>query len=332
MFRALRVGVLAGLLAGSMIPAFADGTFELGNDLSQAACCGCESCSQCDCDCCPSNWYASFGGVVLHRSRPDAGAIVTRNPNTAIVISNAADFDFGWDAGFDVTVGYHLPSCNSLEVRFFDVDGADATSQYTTPGAFIGAGFIGPGGTAIASRYLTKLHSTEINFLHPTTERLTLLAGFRWVELRDDLYTNIGAVAASRYEYNNHLYGAQIGANLALTDSCNPWQINVVGKAGIFGIVADGGIDEFLGANYIGGFRSSGTDTAFVGEIGISLAYQLTSHIALRGGYQLLWLDGVALASDNASMSLLNPSLLANRFNDGHLFYHGATFGIDFTW
>ena len=71
---------------------------------------------------------------------------------------------------------------------------------------------------------------------------------------------------------------------------------------------------------------------AFVSELNFSAAYWLTSHMAIRGGYQLLWLDNLALAADAAARSITNPVLLNNVENDGHLFYNGATAGIDFVW
>ena len=57
---------------------------------------------------------------------------------------------------------------------------------------------------------------------------------------------------------------------------------------------------------------------------------QLTDHLALRGGYRLLWLDGVALASDQLAVSdFANGS----GFNDsGNVFYHGAFAGFELAY
>ena len=289
--------------------------------------------SGCDIDmcCCPPDWYVSAGVVILTRSTPAPGTIVAANPG-GTEFSGGDDFDFGWDVGVDVSFAHRLSSCDILEVRYLGID-SDAALQFVTPGSFIGAGFTGPAGTTFVGDYLTQLDSTEINWRREWSDRLTVLAGFRWVELKDDLfYTLNTTVAAARYEYNNHLYGGQIGGDWALTCPCNPLQLHVVGKAGYFGNFADGGIDEFQGTNFIGGFRTSDTVSSFVGELGFSAAYQLTSCLAVRAGYELLWIDNVALASDNASFSLLNPSLLRTGFQTGDLFYHGATAGIEVMW
>ena len=62
------------------------------------------------------------------------------------------------------------------------------------------------------------LDSTEINLRRPVNDRLSLLGGFRWVELKDEMFYKLnGNVATGDYEYNNRLYGGQLGASLTLT-------------------------------------------------------------------------------------------------------------------
>ncbi|HZZ29301.1 MAG TPA: BBP7 family outer membrane beta-barrel protein [Pirellulales bacterium] len=203
-----------------------------------------------------------------------------------------------------------------------------------TPGAFIGAGFTGPANTLFDGHALTKLDSSEINWRHQEWDQLALLVGFRWVELKDNVtYRLNSTVAEGNYDYNNHLYGGQIGADWAPFDHCNPLQIHIVGKVGVFGNADDGGITEFgpVGTR-IGSFTGRDSTTPFVGELDFSATYTLTNHIAIRGGYQLLWLTDLALAADAANRSLLNPSLLRNVSDDGRLFYQGATVGLDFAW
>jgi len=80
--------------------------------------------------------------------------------------------------------------------------------------------------------------------------------------------------------------------------------------------------------------RSTGTSArsvAFCGEIGITAAYNLTDRLALRGGYQLLWLDGVALASQQP---ILNPPPLLSAATSvgtsGDVFYNGAFIGLEY--
>jgi hypothetical protein len=298
----------------------------------QDSCGCCDACSDCMC-CCPPLWYVSAGAVILHRDRPAPGIIVGNNPFTGVAFSRGSDFNFDWAGGPDITIARRIGCDDYLEVRYFN-SYETADIQFRTPGGFIGAGFTGPANTLFVGHALTKLDSSEINWRHQEWDRLALLVGFRWVELKDDaLYTINRTVAAGDYNFNNHLYGGQIGADWAVTNRCNPLQIDVVGKAGVYGNANDGGITEFqpVGTR-VGSFIGRGSSTAFVGELDFTASYSLTDHIAVRGGYQLLWLSELALATDAASRSLLNPSLLRTVSDDGHLFYQGATVGLDFVW
>lgn len=281
------------------------------------------------CGCGPT-WYASAGAVFLKRSRPNEGVVVAGNPSGA-PFSRASDFGFDWEAGVDVALARRFAGGTIVEARYFGVD-STAYSTFVAPGTFIGAGFTGPGGTNFNGKYLTMLDSTEINLRRSVNDRLSLLGGFRWVELKDEMFYKLaGNVATGDYEYNNHLYGGQLGASLNLGQPARRLLANVETKAGVYGNVADGGIYEFQGNNFIGSFAGSDTKAAFVGEIDLTLGYRLTQNITVRGGYQLLWIDNVALAGDAGSRSLLNPSLLRGvEFNS--LFYQGAMTGIDFVW
>ena len=99
-----------------------------------------------------------------------------------------------------------------------------------------------------------------------------------------------------------------------------------MGKAGVYGNADNGGITEFGPVGRpIGSFIGQGSSTAFVGELDFMAAYTLTSHIAVRGGYQLLWLSDLALATDAASRSLTNPGLLTTVSDSDHLFYQRQT-------
>ena len=78
------------------------------------------------------------------------------------------------------------------------------------------------------------------------------------------------------------------------------------------------------------GTTTSG-DVGFVGEIDLFGTYPICNHVALQGGYQLLWIDGIALATDQAVNATATGSGTGIDTN-GSLFYHGATMALVFTW
>jgi hypothetical protein len=311
-------------------PYYAAGSDELASDETTAGT-PCEKLLDCMGCCCPT-WYVSAGAIVLHRNRPDPGTIVAANP-AGTRFASPSDFNFGWNWGPDITVARRMATGNIWEGRFFSSVGSSATNSFVAPGNFIGVGFTGPGGTVFNGNYFTRLYSTELNWKRPIGDQLKFIAGFREIELRDQMsYTLNNNVATGQYNYNNHLWGGQLGADWALLNTSRRLQVNVAGKAGLYGNLSDGGIYEFSGNNAIGSFTGRKWANAFVGDLGISGAYFLTQHVALRGGYQLLWISDVALAGDAASRSLTNPSLLRTVDHSGQLFYQGATMAVDVIW
>lgn len=294
-----------------------------------------DSCCGIDCGagvCCPK-WFFTIGTIALDREDPTPGSIVASNPGAATRFLGAEDFDFDFEVGYELGLARRFDNGCILEGRYFAVDHT-ASVLTVTPGNFIGAGFTGPGGTTFRGRYLTMLDSTEINIRRQHSDRLTLLGGFRMIELRDQARFIINNnVARGHYDYDNRLYGGQLGSNIDLSPRSHSRLLaNIETKAGVYNNLVEGGIYEFQGFNFIGTFNGDEANTAFVGEINLNTGYRLTNHATLRAGYQLLWIENIALASDAAVRSLLNPSLLRTVSDDQGLFYHGATGGIDIVW
>jgi hypothetical protein len=66
-----------------------------------------------------------------------------------------------------------------------------------------------------------------------------------------------------------------------------------------------------------------------VGDVSLAAVFQITPHMALRGGYQLLWLSGVTTATDELQ-NLDNEYF--RTYTDSHVFFHGAMVGLEGTW
>ena len=73
--------------------------------------------------------------------------------------------------------------------------------------------------------------------------------------------------------------------------------------------------------------------TTFVGDAAIVIAYAFTPSCVGRIGYQALWVDGLALASENFERNInlltLGPAQLVH---DGNLVYHGPFAGLMWSW
>lgn len=281
---------------------------------------------------CEPMWVASAGSVFLHRSRPDPAPIMTPPTGTPGVLLNASDFGFGWDVGPDVSLMRRTASGYIIEGRYFNDRDSDASFRIPQVTTFrvAGIGVTILGGGSINSYYSTKLDSTELNLHAPVGSRLTLLSGFRWVELHDYLRSDI-ATPNSFVSWNNdnHMYGGQIGATYTATRPTNPLKVVLTGKAGLY---ANDANNEFR-SNIVGSASDQDTAASFVGEVNLTTSYRLTQHIALKGGYQVLWLDNVALASEAAPGTVQAAGGTRSSLStDGRVWYNGALAGVEFIW
>jgi hypothetical protein len=308
------------------------------SETSYSSCQGCNSCGQCEINyCCCPKWYVDAGVVILHRNRAEADPIM-RPVTIGLPIISGHDSPFGWNGDLDLTVGYRMNCCDAIEVRYFGDTGADASASVDF--GFIPEDFtIATGGPfsliGFALDYQTDLHSIEINERHTVSDNLTFLTGFRYLEVDEDLTFDLSILGSQFAQYawadNNHLYGGQIGADVNLFGSGSPLKFDSIFKAGLYGVQSD---NAFTNRTILGTFNRNGasaSDVAFVGEIDLLGTYSICQNVAVRGGYELLWIDGVALASDAASQT--NPGNAGAVIDtNGQLFYHGATVALEFVW
>ena len=216
------------------------------------------------------------------------------------------------------------------EVRYFDDRDASAYSELSRNHRCDVFGVNILGITSLSANYFTKLDTTEINLGRPVNDVFTFLVGFRWIELHDHLgYSFNHGVLTTTFDDNNHLYGGQLGMDLNLLNGNGPLRLDAGFKAGVYGNVAD---NDFTANAIFASNSANDTPTAFVGDITVSASYQLTKHCAIRGGYQLLWLDELALASDNAVHKAVVGAGPAGIDTSGKLFYNAATAAMEFGW
>jgi hypothetical protein len=282
---------------------------------------------------CAPTWTVDAGAVILHRSRPTARALVVPLAGPG-VISNGSDFGFDWAAGPDVRIARRFESGNSLEMRYFGALDWDASALYGAVGNVRIGSFSNFGATDLRASYSSSLHSTELNWLRPSSERVTWLAGFRWIELHEVLDYRIQFPAFSANYYwntDNHLYGGQFGGKFKLWRLSGPLSVDASLKGGVYGNDASNAFNLLpsTGGSFPGG--SDDSDVAFVGDVNLTGTYELTRHVGLYGGYQLLWVDGVALGSEQlATSTAVSSQTVIN--TSGDVFYHGATTGLEIVW
>jgi hypothetical protein len=135
----------------------------------------------------------------------------------------------------------------------------------------------------------------------------------------------------------NNLTGIQFGSDLWI---CLLPGLRAGGevKAGVYGNHMN--VNTTVGSNLIANdffeFQQA-NDVAFIGQANLLATYRINYQWTLRGGYTFLYVDGVALASENFNPL---PPLVNNPFrprvpfvnDNGNVFYHGWNVGVEFMW
>jgi len=80
--------------------------------------------------------------------------------------------------------------------------------------------------------------------------------------------------------------------------------------------------------------RLGSNDVSFIGQANLLATYRFNYQWSGRIGYQFLYVDGVALASENFNPlpPLLNPPRATKINDNGNVFYHGWNIGLEYMW
>jgi hypothetical protein len=282
--------------------------------------------------CCPETaWCFSFGGLYLQRSRSRPATIITPPTGTPGRILEASDFSYSYDACPDFQFMCQLPSGYLLDGRFFSdhATGSDFDVGTLTTFRMAGIGITILGGGPVFATEETKLDNMELNFHVPVRAGCTVFTGLRYLELRDTLDVVLVNTLHNRWDEENHMFGVQGGLDYDFFSPGSRLQFNGIIKAGAYG---NTGTNHFTSA-VVSSTTDSKADTAFVGEIDFTASYQLTKHLAVRGGYMVMWIEGVGLAPDTAATTFQAAGGTHSPINTNcGLWYNGATASLDFTW
>lgn len=284
--------------------------------------------------CCCATWRVTADALFLQRRDPAAAVLMAYALDGAEIL-NASDFDFGIEPGLEVSLTRQFGDHFGIEARYFGVDHWHVgTAAATAPDSLLQVNATPPvfawAGTGIESEYTSALQNAELNAQYRILERWTLLVGFRYAELDERFAAGlVDADIPFLYETatRNRLYGAQLGAAVTLWNRGGPFTVEAVGKAGLFGNAA--AQDSAYDTDAVSvAARDSASRTAFLGEIGLTGDYRLAPRWSLRGGYRLLWIDGVALATDQVAASdfVFHRGIAP----EGDAFYHGAFAGLQY--
>ena len=305
--------------------------------------------------------YLVFDALFLQRNnaatdRPLAeGSSVSANPGATLL--STSDLQFPVAPGVRLLYGRRNADHTGWEVGYLGVYGmwADANvqgvNQIAVPGAIGGAvpGWL----TAdnVQATYSSALNIAEGNLIWWNSReggtgdddrfcRCTdLMVGAFWAGLEEQASLNVTCCEGDpaspyRVQSSSNLIGSQIGVRRR-TD-WRRFSLEGTAKVGISGNALAQSSGPITATQAPGVVYRDPT-TAYAGSVGLlsmlnySAIYRLTDHWGLRAGYNLVWLDGLALAPnqwDFTNTAASGTSLAGG----GSLFLHGANLGVERRW
>ena len=304
--------------------------------------------------------YFDLAGEYVNYSRDESaggiGGLTSLNIAGPVVLSGDSPDDEG-APGFRLMGRYDIGPLSVLEATymavydlggsatFVDPNPASSTqgnlfSVYTT----FGTNPLGGGGqiTEEAVRHSvdfdSDLQTAEIHYRRywvGWSPRITgtMLAGFRYSRLSEDLaFTTVGAGTFSAItETDNDLAGFQGGGDMWVTLR-QGLRVGSEVKGGIYH-------NRYETSNYFVGAAlpseyNSGSNVAFIGEAKLMMVADILPSLSVRGGYEVLFMDSLALAADNFNSA--NPFATGGRatafFDSGEVTFHGWHVGLEYIW
>lgn len=157
---------------------------------------------------------------------------------------------------------------------------------------------------------------------------LTWVNGFRWVGLKEQIDIPFTSPASGPVNVGlgttNNLYGWQTGIDVLLLNR-EMFEVNFLGRAGIYGNDLSSSV-VLTSPTMSAQAKDSESAVAFVGEVELNSALHLTECMSLFAGYRVLFLEGVAVASDSVAVG----GLPAN--TGGTAIFHGGLVGLQGTF
>lgn len=291
-----------------------------------------------------SLWNFGVGTAILTRGTLAGSPImIERFPNTGNVFFKGSDYRFDWAAGPDISGVRRLAGdrfFDAVDFRYFDVQSISSTAGFTPPLIW---GYPTDGSSSfvdernVETQYVSQLYSFEVNGRRELGDSgVAFLSGFRWIQADDAMgfvsTSANGSTISHNWNTNNNLYGFQIGAFVPLIASQSPWSLSASPKIGIYGNQCLSQWNDGVPAGTIQNTNSIfRNQVAFAGELSATLGYRVSKRCTLQAGYQLLWLNGIGVAADQAAV-LSADSIATGLNSSGSAFYHGALAGVNFAW
>ncbi len=312
-------------------------------------------------------WFDfSAEAIFLARTKGSSNFVFSSNgiDGPRVLTGNMVELD-DLQPGLALQANIQTGPGSNLEVLYFGLNKWEESAQATsgTPSLF---SFISNFGQLPANGfddsdrsfvhrldYTSELHNGEVNFRRRWSEPYgffqgSFLGGIRYLdiaegarftargEFNDTFANNSPRFFDYRVNTSNSLIGFQMGGDL--------WYNFLPGvklggefKSGVFN--NNSRQTGVIGGNSLATFTETFTDdkAAFVTQGTAQLWYRLNYSWALRSAYQIMYVDNIALATNNFNsvppntFGINRPRTLSIN-NDSNVVYQGFSIGAEYTW
>ncbi len=306
---------------------------------------------------CPA-YYFQVGALLLNRVPRFAQQPMVVNTTTNTTLLSTSDLRSNFNSGMQATFGMPIRGGRALEFSYFGLFAGNTTASAVKPdpGAFlifpnnlVGNAFVDMDRADVT--YSSWINSFAVNFPcccgccndsccgDTRCRSFTWFGGFRYLSLGEQLNISTQRTVGGGLEpgnYNirtaNNLYGMQLGARIRRTSGRFGWDGSSF--AGIFGNAAQQtqSVTDFPNFPLRPPVSSRAGGAAFVGGANLSGLYALTNVWNLVAGYNVLWIEGVALAPDQLDFNFAAAQGGSQINNRGGVFLHGVNVGLEGRW
>lgn len=279
----------------------------------------------------------------MHRTRP-SGQQLFVNPTTPLEQIDASEVDFGFSSGLEIgMIAYGQESLTDIEFRGAWVDEWSSGVTQNFSGATVQINATPPlattGPRSGLMTYDSVFWAAEVNARYRlrSFSETTFLAGFRTMRLDERLNGTLvdpaGAVPDEliQTETQNRLFGFQIGADYVFRSSCH-WCLKLKARAGMYG--NDGNqksnLISLAAPPVVFPAQGGAGDLAFHAECGLHGKIRMSNRINLIGGYRVMLIDGLSLASDQIAAT--NFPAQAGYDGGGSVVMQQITIGVELVY
>lgn len=283
-----------------------------------------------------AGWAFRTDALMLWRNTPPAAPLYLDATTGATALS-PSDIDPAMAAGPRYALFWSPDGVRGVEANYFRVQSWSGDTGITSPGNLeqnnvYGFNLAGIDSVSLASS--SSIQGFELNARHRAGDRVTWLAGFRWVEWNDSLASvefanGVDDFNAFSTQTIDNLYGGQAGIDMVILRR-GALRLEGIGKAGVYYDSAARQRSSLVSNTFSAASVSASDDrVAFVGELGLTGVYDVASWLSLRAGYTMFWLGNVTAAAAQVQVNdLFGPGPGVIRDN-ASVFLNGITLGLE---